>query len=78
MSYIVGLGIGLGSLVVIALLTGWALLTAWTRGVVYSHRVGYDRESDPANFWFYTCGYAVAFVVSAGLLAFFSFEALVR
>jgi hypothetical protein len=71
----VGAYIGLASLVVIALLTGWPLFSGLWRGVIYSKRVGYSRVDDPSSFWFYASGYALAFAASAGLLMYFGFEA---
>ncbi len=71
----VGAYVGLASVVVIAMLTGWPLFSGLWRGVIYSKRVGYSRVDDPFSFWFYASCYALAFAASAGLLMYFGFEA---
>ena len=67
---------GLASIIGIAILTGVPLIGGLRRGVIYSKRVGYSRAEDPGSFWFYAGCYAVAFLTSAGLLAYFAIDAL--
>ena len=72
----IGAYLGLASIIAIALLTGVPLIGGLKRGVIYSKRVAYSRTEDPRSFWFYTGGYAIAFLSSAGLLAYVAADAL--
>jgi hypothetical protein len=72
----VGTFLGLASIVGIALLTGIPLIGGLRRGVIYSKRIGYSRVEDPRSFWFFAGGYTIAFLASAGLLAYFAVGAL--
>jgi hypothetical protein len=74
----VGAYLGLASVVGIALLTGIPLFGGLKRGVIYSKRVAYSRVEDPRSFWFYSGCYALAFLSSAGLLAYLAADALLR
>jgi hypothetical protein len=69
--------VGLALMLSIALLTGVPLFGGLRRGVIYSQRVAYSRVDDPRSFWFYAVGYGVAFLSSAGLLAYLALDALV-
>jgi len=73
---VVGAFLGLAAIVAIALLTGVPLLSGLKSGVIYSKRIGYSRAEDPKSFWFYGGCYAIAFLGSAGLLAYVAADAL--
>jgi len=68
--------IGLVSIIGIATITGWMLISGLVRGVAYSKRITYSRADDPWNFWFYISAYAVVFLCTGGLLAYFAIDLL--
>jgi hypothetical protein len=52
------------------------LISGLVRGVAYSKRITYSRADDPWNFWFYISAYAVVFLCTGGLLAYFAIDLL--
>lgn len=63
--------VGLTGIGLLAAMSGWMLFLAVTRGLVYSHRVAYSRESDPSSFWWFTACYSVMFLTTGSFVAYF-------